>query len=146
MPLEWSNLKKEALRVVETSQYAPLTTHCNLVEEMNVQNRHCETQVSGYVPSHERQYVSQGRGAVRHNTAVLYPALLFWRRHVSATVGHLEVTKMYNEENYTECNLFIVNLQYISVNTTIWYMYLFQYNIYNYSSYMFRLFWVFFRL
>ena len=36
-------------------------------------------------------------------------------------------------------NLFIVNLQYISVNTTIWYMYLLQYNTYYYSSYMFRL-------
>ena len=39
----------------------------------------------------------------------------------------------------------IVNLQYISVNTIIWYMYLLQYNIYSYSSYMFRLLWVIFR-
>jgi hypothetical protein len=36
-------------------------------------------------------------------------------------------------------SLFIVNLRYISVNTTIRYMYLLQYNIYNYSSYMFQL-------
>ena len=45
----------------------------------------------------------------------------------------------------TLCNMFIVNLQYISVNTTIRYMYLLQYNIYNYSSYLFRLLWVIFR-
>ena len=32
-----------------------------------------------------------------------------------------------------------------SINTTIWYMYLLQYNIYNYSSYMFRLLCVIFR-
>jgi len=42
-------------------------------------------------------------------------------------------------------NLFIVNLQYISINTTIWYMYLLQYDIYSYSSYMFWLVWVIFR-
>ena len=48
------------------------------------------------------------------------------------------------KENYVVKSI-IVNLQYISVNTTIWYMYLLQYNIYSYSSYMFRLLWVIFR-
>ena len=43
-----------------------------------------------------------GRGGLRQNTTVLYLTLLCWRRHVSATVGHLQITKMYNEENYTE--------------------------------------------
>jgi len=42
------------------------------------------------------------RGGVRQNTTVLYPTLLCWRRHVSVTVGHLQVIKMYIEENYTE--------------------------------------------
>jgi len=32
----------------------------------------------------------------------LYPTLLCWRQHVSATVGHLKITKMYIEENYTQ--------------------------------------------
>ena len=35
----------------------------------------------------------------KHNCLVSY--LLCWR-HVSATVGHLQVTKIYREENYTE--------------------------------------------
>ena len=43
-----------------------------------------------------------GGGGVGQNTTVLYPTLLCWRRHVSATVGHLQVIKMYIEENYTE--------------------------------------------
>ena len=56
--------------------------------------------------------------------------------------------KMYtqfNERNLYVVLSIIVNLQYISVNTTIWYTYLLQYNIYSYSSYMFRLLWVIFR-
>jgi len=40
-----------------------------------------------------------GGSGVIQNTIVLYPTLLCWRRHVSATVGHL-VTKMCMEENY----------------------------------------------
>ena len=39
-------------------------------------------------------------GTSKHNCLVSY--LLGRRRHVSATVGHLQVTKMYIEENYTE--------------------------------------------
>ena len=39
---------------------------------------------------------------VLQNTTVLYPTLLCRRRHVSATVGHLQVTKMYIEGNYAE--------------------------------------------
>jgi len=35
----------------------------------------------------------RGRGTSKHNCLVSY--LLCWRRHVSATVGHLHVTKMY---------------------------------------------------
>ena len=61
LPLERSNLKKKALRFVETSRYVPLTTRCNVVEELNVQHRHCELHVSGYVPSHERQYACHNR-------------------------------------------------------------------------------------
>jgi len=45
-----------------------------------------------------------GGSGVRQNTAVLKPTLFCWRRHVSATGGHLQVTKMYTEENYTECD------------------------------------------
>ena len=44
--------------------------------------------------------VGRGWGTSKHNCLVSY--LLCWRRHVSATVGHLQVTKMYIEENYTE--------------------------------------------
>jgi len=43
-----------------------------------------------------------GRGQVRQNTTVLISYLLRWRRHVSATVDHLRVTKLHNEVNYTE--------------------------------------------
>jgi len=43
---------------------------------------------------------AQGGGGVCQNTAALYHTLLCWR-HISATVGHLEVTKMYIEEKYT---------------------------------------------
>jgi len=39
---------------------------------------------------------------MRQNTTVLYPTLLCLRQHVSATVDHLQVTKMCIEENYTE--------------------------------------------
>jgi len=39
-------------------------------------------------------------GTSKHNCLVYY--LLCWRRHVSTAVGHLQVTKMYVEENYTE--------------------------------------------
>ena len=46
-------------------------------------------------------HIREGVGYVS-NTTVLYPTLLCWRRHVSATVGHLQVTKMYIEENYTQ--------------------------------------------
>ena len=56
--------------------------------------------------------------------------------------------KMYthfNERKLYVVQSIVVNLQYISVKTTIWYMYLLQYNIYSYSSYMFRLLWVIFR-
>jgi hypothetical protein len=42
----------------------------------------------------------RGWGASKHNCLVSY--LLWWRWHVSATVGHLQVTKIYIEENYTE--------------------------------------------
>ena len=47
-------------------------------------------------------YKQLGRGWVRQNTTVLYPTLLCWWRHVSATVSHLQVTITYMEENYTE--------------------------------------------
>ena len=42
----------------------------------------------------------RGWSTSKHNRLVSY--LLCWRRHVSATVGHLQVTKIYIEENYTE--------------------------------------------
>ena len=45
-------------------------------------------------------YLGRGWGTSKHNCLVSY--LLGWRRHVSATVGQLQVTKMYIEENYTE--------------------------------------------
>jgi hypothetical protein len=44
--------------------------------------------------------------------------------------------KVVTGQEILEGFLFIVKLQYISVNTTIWYTYLLQYNIYNYSSYI----------
>jgi len=40
-------------------------------------------------------------GYVHQNPTVFVSVLLGWR-HVSATVGHLQVTKMYIEENYTQ--------------------------------------------
>ena len=43
-----------------------------------------------------------GRGKLCQNTTLFVSYLLCWRRHVSATVGHLQVTKIYNDENYTE--------------------------------------------
>jgi len=42
--------------------------------------------------------LGRGWGTSKHNCLVSY--LLCW--HVSATVRHLQVTKMYTEENYTE--------------------------------------------
>ena len=45
----------------------------------------------------------------------------------------------FNERKLYIVYSIIVNLQHISVNTKIWYMYSLQYNIYSYSSYMFRL-------
>ena len=39
-------------------------------------------------------------GTSKHNCLV--SCSFCWQRHVSATVGHLQVTKMYIEENYTE--------------------------------------------
>ena len=44
--------------------------------------------------------LGRGCGTSKHSCLVSY--LLCWLRHVSATVGHLQVTKMYIEENYTE--------------------------------------------
>ena len=46
--------------------------------------------------------LGRGWGMSKHNCLVSY--LLCWRQHVSATVGHLQVTKMYIEENYTDCD------------------------------------------
>jgi len=48
-------------------------------------------------------YKQLGKGwdTSKHNCLVSY--LLCWR-HVSATVDHLQVTKIYKEENYTEYN------------------------------------------
>jgi len=61
--------------------------------------------------------------------------------------GQMEVfmnAKPGNSNN--DMYLFIVNLQYISVDTTIlWYIYLASIKIYNYFCYMFRLLWVIFR-
>ena len=45
-------------------------------------------------------YLGRGWGTSKHNCLVSY--LLCWRRHVSTTVRHLQVTKIYIEENYTE--------------------------------------------
>ena len=44
--------------------------------------------------------LGRGWGTSKHNCLVSY--LLCCRRHVSATVGHLQVIKMYIEENYTQ--------------------------------------------
>jgi len=46
--------------------------------------------------------IGEGVGYVKTQLSVSY--LLCRRRHVSANVGHLQVTKMYIEENYTECD------------------------------------------
>jgi len=43
--------------------------------------------------------LGRGWGTSKHNCLVSY--LLCWRRHVSATVGHLKVTKMCIEVNYS---------------------------------------------
>jgi len=62
-------------------------------------------------------------GTSEHNCLVSY--LLCWRRHVSANVGHLQVTKMYNEEKlYTvwsqyRCILWTVNEMSLSVGLYI---------------------------
>ena len=44
--------------------------------------------------------IGVGCGMSKYNCVV--SNLLCWRRHVSATAGHLHVTKMYTEENNTE--------------------------------------------
>jgi len=60
------------------------------------------TGVKDLYAHHPRCVISKyGGSGVDQNTAVY---LLCWRRHVSATVGHLQVTKMYIEENCTECD------------------------------------------
>ena len=47
-------------------------------------------------------WLGRGWGTSKHNCLVSY--LLCWRRHISATVGHLQVTNTYIEENYTQYN------------------------------------------
>jgi len=50
-----------------------------------------------------RSTFREGVGYVKTQlSTVLYSTLLYWRRHVSTTVGHLRVTNMYIEENYIE--------------------------------------------
>ena len=44
--------------------------------------------------------LERGWGTSKHNCLLSY--LLRWRRHFSATVDHLKVTKIYIEENYTD--------------------------------------------
>jgi hypothetical protein len=58
------------------------------------------------------------RGTSKHNCLVSY--VLFWRRHVSATVGHLQVTKMYVEENYTEYDHSIGACSKLSTRSHCW--------------------------
>jgi len=45
-------------------------------------------------------FSGRGWGTSKHNCPVSY--LLWWRRHVSATVGHLQVTKMYIVEDHKQ--------------------------------------------
>jgi len=53
--------------------------------------------VNFYNPGVHYETTEWGRS--KHNCLVSY---LLWRQHVSATVGHLQVTKVCTEENYTE--------------------------------------------
>ena len=48
------------------------------------------------------KHLGRGWGTSNHNCPVSY--LLCWQRHVSVTVGQIQITKMYIEENYTECD------------------------------------------
>jgi len=63
----------------------------------------------------------KGVGTSKRKYLVSY--LLCWR-YVSATVGHLQVTKMYIEENYTECDRMHLyyghNLYSFPVYTFLW--------------------------
>jgi len=57
-------------------------------------------------------------GTSRHNCRVSY--LLCSRRRVSATVGHLQVTKMYIEGNYTVCDRDIGAYCKLSTRSRCW--------------------------
>jgi len=48
------------------------------------------------------RYKQFGRGWSTSENNCLVSYLLCWRRHVSANVGRLQVTKMYIQENYTQ--------------------------------------------
>jgi len=51
-----------------------------------------------------------GGGGVHQNTTVFVPYLFGWR-HVSATVGHPQVTKIYNQEKiYSIRSLLVVHI------------------------------------
>jgi len=65
-------------------------------------------------------YFELGRwwGTSKHNCLVSY--LLCWQRHVSATVGHLQFTKMYVEENYTDYDHSIGAYCKLSTSSLCW--------------------------
>jgi len=59
----------------------------------------------------------------QHNC--LLPYLLCLRRHVSATVGHLQVTEMYIEEKYTQYDHSIDAYCELSTSSCCWLDYIY---------------------
>ena len=98
--------------------------------------------ISEFVGNESWECLLYARHAVTMVLSILHKQLV-----IHYYVGYSNVcNNITNKCGQVQWNyLFIVNLQYISVNTKIWYMHLLQYNIYSYSSYMFRLIWVIFR-
>jgi len=60
-------------------------------------------------------WLGSGCGTSKHNCLVSY--LLCWRRHVSAIVGHLQVTKIYIKEVYTEYDYSIGSYSKLSMRS-----------------------------
>jgi len=87
--------------------FCTMTKKCTIISQiitlLHVSTLPCHPEAACHVTQVSRMQLLQlGRewGRSEHNCLVSY--LLCWRRHVSAAVGHLQVTKMHIEKNYTQ--------------------------------------------
>jgi len=71
---------------------------------------------SRYPLSSRNEVTAKG---IRQNTTVLYPTLLYWWWHV-LPLGHLQIAKMYIDENYTEYDHSMVAYSKLSTRSCCW--------------------------